>query len=564
MSNLLKIKNTKLLLSIFVSLFIISFCTESAVCDYQESIQERLRQRIEVASYTNSLDVGGNVIYSSVALPLFYERRFYKPVWSENLKITPYVDELLESLKSANNQGLRASDYHIEKITQIVAQLKTKSKFKNYIDIGLFVDLELVCTDAFLIYGSHLLSGRVNPQTIDAEWYANRREADLAAVLQQAIDEKDISKVLQSLEPPQRGYANLCASLARYRNLEPWEMIPSGPALKPGMSNTRIPFLRKRLEITGDMEREEISDSLFYDDKLKQGVMAFQNRHGLNTDGVVGQSTLLALNIPLEERILQIVANLERWRWLPQNFGKKNILVNIANFHLDINHDDSSIISMRVIVGKTYRRTPVFSDMITYMVLNPIWNVPHSIASKDILALIKANPNYLAENDFELLNGWGADMQIIDPSTVDWSKISTKKFRYRLRQKAGSKNALGRIKFMFPNQFDVYLHDTPSRGLFAKEKRDFSSGCIRVEDPLLLAEYLLDNPLKWNKTTLETQLSSLQEFSIRLQNPVPIHILYWTAWCTNDGTINFRPDIYERDRPLIDALLEESPQNEME
>lgn len=549
-------------LKLLNAVVVISLLTGQAFGAPQESVRERLRQQIESAGSPPSLQVGNDLIYCSIALPLFYERRAYEPAWVLNGTVTPLVDELLSSIRSADSQGLRSTDYHLRRIETVVKKLHRGTEPGYRLDYGLLVDLELLCTDAFLIYGSHLLSGRVDPHTIDVEWYANRREADLAGILQSAIEQNSVDSILNTLLPPQTGYALLVRALADYRQLEQnggWDSIPAGPGMKPGSQGERVLFLRRRLERTGDLRTSPLGDSSAYDASLEVAVIAFQRRHGLKADGIVGPVTLATLNVPVEERIIQIITNLERWRWLPQNLGQRHLLVNIANFELDAIKEDSTIVSMRVIVGKSYRRTPVFSDRITYMVLNPSWNVPHLIAVQDILPLARVNPNYLAENDFELITGWGTDMTIVDPISVDWTDVSDKRFNYRLRQKSGSKNALGSIKFMFPNQFDVYLHDTPARGLFAREKRDFSSGCIRVEDPMAVAEFLLEGDHQWTMMRLKSQLAAGQEQTIRIQKPVPIHILYWTAWVTPDGIVHFRDDIYDRDKPLITALLEEPP-----
>ena len=546
---------------VFAGIIIFLLC-QQALGDAQDDVRERLRRRIESAGSPPSLRVGDDLIYSSTALPQFYERRAFEPAWVSEGKVTPQTTELVKSLESARSHGLRPSDYHFERITKLVRRLEQETNLERLLKTGLVVDLELLCTDAFLIYGSHLLSGRVNPQTIDAEWHASRREADLAALLESAVSAGAVDSVLNTLPPPQTGYAFLRKALAVYRQLEReggWPGISAGPVIKPGAREDRIPLLRNRLHRTGDLRAAPATDSMLYDDSLKAAVIIFQKRHGLAADGAVGQSTLATLNVPVEERILQILANLERWRWLPQDLGRQHLIVNIATFELDVNRNDTTVQSLRVIVGKSYRRTPVFSDRITYMVINPFWNVPQLIAVKDILPLVKANPGHLAENDFELLSGWGADMTTIDPMSVDWGAVGNKRFPYRLRQKPGGKNALGRIKFMFPNQFDVYLHDTPARGLFAKEKRDFSSGCIRVEDPVALAEILLAGDRRWTRANIDAQLATGEEQTIRLQNPMPIHILYWTAWCTADGIAHFRNDIYDRDRPLIEALSEAPP-----
>jgi murein L,D-transpeptidase YcbB/YkuD len=250
---------------------------------------------------------------------------------------------------------------------------------------------------------------------------------------------------------------------------------------------------------------------------------------------------------------------MERWRWLPLDLGARHILVNMANFELDLVEGESVVMVMRVIVGKGYRRTPVFSDKITYLVLNPFWHVPPGIAIKDKLPLIKKDPDYLSKQHMRLLQGWGAETKEIDPKTIDWSTVSAKNFHFRLRQDPGPMNALGRVKFMFPNRFNVYLHDTPSKDLFEKTTRTFSSGCIRIEKPIELVEYLLRDDPRWTHENIVAALEKTEEITIQLRSPVPIHLLYWTAFVENDGLVHFRDDIYGRDRRLDQALRKRAP-----
>ncbi|UCE07671.1 MAG: L,D-transpeptidase family protein, partial [bacterium] len=259
---------------------------------------------------------------------------------------------------------------------------------------------------------------------------------------------------------------------------------------------------------------------------MKESIRKFQQRHGLDVDGAIGTKTLAALNTSVDDRIRQIEVNMERWRWLPQDLGKRHILVNIANFELDVVEDGNQVLTMLVIVGKTYRRTPVFSDKMTYLVLNPYWHVPPNLARQDILPQIKKDSTYLARKKIKVFDSWGADTKEIDPKTIDWSKVTIKNLIYRFRQDPGLENALGRIKFMFPNQFNVYLHDTPSLELFKKMVRDFSSGCIRIEKPIDLAEYVLRGDPKWTRKDILAALAKGVEQTVRLPEPIPIHLLY--------------------------------------
>ncbi|MBU1708066.1 L,D-transpeptidase family protein, partial [bacterium] len=315
-------------------------------------------------------------------------------------------------------------------------------------------------------------------------------------------------------------------------------------------------LLRARLHMTGDLDDNADMENNLFDDSLEQAVHKFQRRNGLEDDGVVGPATLEALNVPVEERVHQIEVNLERWRWLPQELGRRHILINVANFELDVNEDNQPVMTMRVVVGRDYRRTPVFTDQMTYLVFSPYWNVPTNIAVQDIVPKIRENSDYLTNQNIKVFRGWGVEAKAIDPQTIDWSRITEQNFNYRLRQEPGPLNALGRVKFMFPNKFNVYLHDTPARELFAKTERAFSSGCIRIEKPIELAEYLLRSDPKWTREKIFAVIDKHIEQTVRLPEPLPVHLLYWTAWANEDGSVQFRKDIYSRDKKLYEALLE--------
>jgi len=528
-----------------------------------DEIQEYLRSRIEASGIPPTITVGEEQIYASVALPLFYEKRAYNLAWSDENGPTPLADSLVLAIANANKEGLKPRNYHLEKIRPVLNLIR-KNIGKGIPNPRRLVDLDLLLTDAFLIYGSHLLKGQVDPVTIDSEWFTDLKQLDMTEVLEKALRDNTIMATLLGLSPPQSGYGRLKVALARYREIAGdggWQEIPAGLRMTPGDSTERIGLLRERLLLTGDLTREDSADENYFSRNLESAVKSFQKRHGLDADGVVGKKTLEALNLPVQNRINTIIINLERWRWLPQDLGSRNIQVNIANFEMDVFENDSSILDMRVIVGRTYRRTPVFSDNMTYLVLCPHWNVPDNIAVKDVLADVKKDPEYLTRLGFKVLQGWGADMKIVDPATVNWEEVEVKKFNYRFRQDPGPLNALGQIKFMFPNRFNVYLHDTPTRGLFAKTARDFSSGCIRIEKPIDLAEYLLKKDSLWTRDAIIKNINKNIEQTVKLPDPIAVHILYWTAWVSPDGTVNFRNDIYARDNALLEALRE-NPQDE--
>jgi murein L,D-transpeptidase YcbB/YkuD len=316
----------------------------------------------------------------------------------------------------------------------------------------------------------------------------------------------------------------------------------------------RVLVLRRRLVASGDLEADAAEGGDYFDEKLEQAVIVFQKRHGIKADGIVGPATFDALNVPLEQRIRQIELNMERMRWIPDTVEQSSIVVNIANFQLDVIEKGKSVLSMKVVVGKPFQRTPVFTAKLTSLVINPSWNVPVSIAQKEILKKIKNNPQYITEQNIKVLRGWGSQKNEIDPETIDWSGINADKLAYRFRQEPGPLNALGHIKFMLPNKFDVYLHDTPAKRLFSESVRTFSHGCIRIEKPLELAEYVMKDAPGWTQEKLLAAIKKGAEQAILTPHPLDVHFLYLTAWVDEEGVLQFRNDVYKRDKQLDEAL----------
>jgi murein L,D-transpeptidase YcbB/YkuD len=390
---------------------------------------------------------------------------------------------------------------------------------------------------------------------------------DLAAKLEDALQTDRIGASLAELLPRHSGYDRLKKTLARYRQIEAagdWQAFPGGAKLLQGDRDQRVALLRERLAAEGFLEDAgQPADLDFFDSDLTNALKQFQTRADLEPDGVVGPQTRQALNVAVQQRIRQIIVNMERWRWLPHDLGTRYLLVNIAAFSLTVVEEGQTVLQMRVVTGRPYRRTPVFSDKITYLVLNPYWNVPPTIALEDILPKVKANPNFLTNQKIRVFQGWDSGMHEIDPASVNWQALNARNFPFRLRQEPGPQNALGRIKFMFPNPYDVYLHDTPSRELFAKARRDFSSGCIRIEKPFELAAYLLRKNPDWPAEKLHTAVSGpdAAEKTVKLPEPLTIHLLYWTVWVDEQGLLHFSPDIYDRDQALNDALQQSPPTN---
>lgn len=545
-----------------------------------ERLQEDIRLRLEEAprrtpEVEDALRVAGHRVRAARALRRFYGERVHLPAWvGPDGGVLRRARGVLAGLRAAREHGLPPEDYHAAQIDSLLSEVEEAGAGAGGGVTGetgtdrrlrLLAQLDLLLTDAFLTYGSHLASGRVDPRSIDPLWTVIGRDVDMPELLRRTLEEgRSPEEALADLAPRQPGYARLQEALAEHRRVATsggWPEVPEGPALRTGDSGPRVAALRQRLARTGNPAAGGGGgrDTIF-GEGLETAVRTFQGRHGLERDGIVGSATLEALNVPAERRARQIELNLERWRWLPDEFGERHLRVNIADFGLTVVEDDSVALSMRAVVGRDYRQTPVFSDTMRYVVLNPSWTVPRSIAGRDILPRLKESISYLEELGMVVYGGWTADAPEVDPQTVDWSSLTRNSLPYRFVQRPGPLNALGRVKFMFPNQFSVYIHDSPARTLFDRSVRSFSSGCIRVERPLELLDYVFRDSEQWTPATLRGALETGRERTIRLPRELPVHIEYWTAWVPEQGApVHFRPDVYGRDARLAGALAADPP-----
>jgi murein L,D-transpeptidase YcbB/YkuD len=521
-----------------------------------------LQKRITEGGSPLHITIRGELVYSSSMLETFYKRRDFHPAWVINDTRLLQAYYLVESIESAYLEGLTPDHYHLNEIKALLAEVKENVRSNDPQNPETLLDLDLLLTDAFLLLGCHFSAGCVNPVTIKAEWFTRRGKVDAAAALDIALDENRVKETLQSLLPPQDSYSKMKQALQAYRKIVlkgGWPSIPEGTSLKVGFHDKRILPLRERLIISGHLNLDKNIPSIAFDTALENAVKKFQELHGLDVDGVVGPATLKALNTSAEARARQIELNLERIRWISRNLGHRYIIVNIADFTLNVVEENQTVLAMRVVVGKPFWHTPVFSDKMTYVVLNPSWNVPRSIAEEETIPKIKKDPAYLEKHNMKILKGWSENPEEIDPNTIDWASLNVQDFQYRFRQEPGPMNPLGSIKFMFPNEFGVYLHDTPSKRLFSKSVRSFSHGCIRLEKPLDLAEYVLNGNKDWTLEKILSEIETGTEQIVRLSNPVDIHIIYLTSWVDAEGFLHFRDDIYERDARLDKSLRENPP-----
>jgi murein L,D-transpeptidase YcbB/YkuD len=500
-------------------------------------------------------------ICGSDILPGFYRARDFRPAWTDNGLVFANAVSMLDALRLVAADGLDPENYHLAALDSLLAEIKMAQKKRGRpVRPETLADLEMLLTDAFLLCGSHLIHGQVNPETLQSEWFVKGRYEDLAAVLETGLATGDIPGALESLRPGHSVYKGLKKALRDYRTLADaggWPEFPPGPKLVKGDRGARVEALTKVLAVMGDLTAAKgKGDPILFDEGLVRSVKAFQRRHGLEPDGAVGLGTAAALNVPASERLAQLRANLERWRWITQDLGEKYILVNVADFRVGVVEAGREVLAMPAIVGTAYRRTPDFSGRLSYIEINPAWNVPPKLAREDILPKVQKDPGYLKQKRIRVFRDWTDGSPEVDPAEVDWSQVKAESLSYRFRQDPGPHNALGRIKFMFPNKFDIYLHDTPERGLFKRAVRDFSSGCIRVERPVELAEYVLRDDPDWTRDKLLAVMDDGETRVIKLRNPLGVHLLYWTAWLADDGRVQFRKDIYLRDAALFRALEE--------
>jgi L,D-transpeptidase YcbB len=494
----------------------------------------------------------------------FYADNAYHLAWFEDTgRSRPSVKIFLEALRRAGDHGLDPEDYYLsglqgrqERIGEAPLDESAASSL---------ADFDLLMTSAFFRYASDLSTGRVHPDEIRNDWRTNPPDLDVLTMLGRALRTNKLPELLESLPPPHAGYGRLREGLRELREIKAaggWPVIPAGPELKPGSRGERVSLLRQRLAERRGKEGVSLPVSAAgdrFDASLSETLRRFQERHGIEPDGKLNSPTLAALNVPVDQRIRQVELNLERWRWIPRQLGDPHVLVNLAGFRLDLVRKGNSVWRTRIVVGKAFSPTPVFSDRIVAIVANPPWNVPEGIAVHEYLGELQKDPRALEREGIRLLKGSGEDAVEIDPASVDWQSIDEKEeFPYRLRQDPGPDNALGRLKFQLTNDFQIYLHDTPAKSLFDQSDRDLSHGCIRVEKPLELAQQILDDS---SRPLLSQALQKTEERDLPVNPPVSIHILYLTAWAGEEGLLYFGQDIYDLDGPQAAAIQQASLQN---
>jgi L,D-transpeptidase YcbB len=502
---------------------------------------------------------GGDTLHVGDGVASFYRERDYTPAWTERAKLSDDGVALLSALGSLAADGLDPDRYHEGTAREMSGRAADGSLEEGRAEHQ--GDLDILLTESFVRAARDLERGLLEPEAVGLEWRIERPQPSDSAVLARLSAGEEPGAVLESLRPAAPYYERLTAGLARLLEVQEsggWPVVPEGETLRKGDRDVRVAVLRGRLLAGEDTLEQRLAatgwtDPELFDEDLVRAVEHFQQRHTLHEDGAFGPNTVAAMNVPVEARIETVRLNLDRWRWLPRELGDEFLLVNVAGFELELVSGDRVLESMNVVVGRTANRTPLFRDTLRYVVVNPYWNVPMSIAREEIIPSVRRDRGYLARNGYEVLyNG----------SVVRSTEISAEALesgRYNIRQRPGPGNALGNVKFMFPNDLNIYLHDTPAGHLFSQETRAFSYGCIRLERPADLAKVLFDEFDSRGGSDYDRLRREDGERWITLDRPVPIYILYFTAWARQDGALRFHPDIYERDAALEAERLAKLP-----
>lgn len=478
----------------------------------------------------------------------FYKQRAGKPVWVDDESTRDEVSDALAVLWLAGEHALNPEQYDAREIAQMHAAIESLDE-KAPDRLQRLARFEVRVTAALLALGRDVALGHTKPETVVGYWKARRDAPDLVGTLARAVDGENVTEWLDDVRPRHPEYAALqrtYADLLGQREKGGWPTVRAG-TLRPGKSHPSVATLRRRLAAGGHLtDGAAKSDSPLYDSSVEAAVKAFQELHAIKASGVVDGPTLAAMNVPIAERLRQVALNLDRWRWMPDDLGARHFLVNIPSYHLIARENGRPVMDIRVVVGKRGTETPIFSDEMEVVVFSPYWNIPNSIKQGETAPAVARDPGYLARNNIEILRLTKKGARRISPASVNWGN-PTELSQLVFRQRPGANNALGHVKFLFPNDFDVYLHDTPADSLFQRQGRAFSHGCIRVEEPEKLAQYVLRDDPEWDTPRILQAMHSGRERHVKLRAKIPVHVAYFTAWVDDRGGLHFQPDIYGYD-----------------
>lgn len=479
-----------------------------------------------------------NDLFEREALRFFYSQNNYTALWKSSKTRNAFIS----ALEEANEEGLDFDDYHGKQIREILQTIEVTEAEASKLD--------LLLSDAFLVYAHDLFYGRLDPTRLYDVWGITREEKDLKELLAQASEDGNVKQILEDLKPKGSVYTGLKQSLQEYSKYKneagTTTKIAAGNLIKPGEEDSRIPQVSQRLKELGLLD--SLSTSNLYSEELQAAVKRFQEKHDLQADGIIGNSTIAELNMTNADRYNQILVNLERWRWYPRDLGNHYVLINIADFRLAVVKDGDTVRQHKVVAGRKERKTPVFSDSLQYIVINPKWHVPPTIKNKDVIPAARKDLGYLQRNNLRVVSKNG---NVVDPGSINWN--SNEPQNYDFIQVAGPSNPLGRVKIIYPNKYLIYLHDTPGQSLFSRSERAESSGCVRVENAIDLAAYVVQDQPEWTEEKIRATISKGTTTKVKINRPIKVHHFYWTAWRAGDKTI-FTNDIYELDKNIYTLL----------
>ncbi len=503
-----------------------------------QATPEALRARVEALHDAPATLVLGRRLINADAVAHFFEARSFAPAWNAQA-----IDEICNAIRHIDADGLNPADYHLASIEA------------NNTNPAAAIDQQILVTDAVATLIDHVRYGKVRPSSLDRHWNVDPRAnaPALVAVLAQVAAQPTAAQI-EKMKPDHFIYRGLKDALARFRQIAAngeWTAIAAGPPITPGVADPRIDTVRRRLATTGVLAADAASAGPTYDEPLVTAVKRFQEAHRLSADGVIGTTTIEEMNVSAQARADQIRVNLERVRWIVQGLNDSFVLVNLPAFKVYVIHDRKNIWESRTQIGRAARQTPSFRADLRYIVFNPDWTVPPTILSKDVLEGMRKGENTIAKKKLTIFD---KDGRVVSPDSIDWQSATLATFPYTLRQPPGPDNALGRVKFIFPNEHSIFLHDTPSRELFTPDRRTFSSGCIRVERPLELAATLLHEQAEWTPEKITQTVDAGRSETVFLKQSLPVLIVYWTVSVGATGDLHIARDVYHRDPAVLRAL----------
>ncbi len=508
------------------------------------AIAEIIRSRVPASG--KAATIHGERLIEPRAVARFYEVRLAKPAWAD-LKD---VEQIVLAVKGTEKDGLTPSEYHLSTIESL-RQEREKASTPE-----LEADLDILLTDAVAAMLDHLRFGRVRPSSLDSTWNVDPRkgapplEDDVARVAAAT----SITDAIEAAKSHHFIYRGLVEALAQLRAVDAkggWQQVPAGKAIQPRASDPRIPAIRARLAVSGELRGGGEPSSAVYDKELQSAVELFQARHRIEAKGVIDKSTVAAMNVTARDRVEQVRVNLERSRWVLGGLQDDFVLVNLPAYKAYLIRGGKRLWEARTQIGEEVKQTPTFRADMQTVVLNPDWTVPQTIIAEEVVTGMQKNKNYLAEKKLVLLD---KDNREVNPASVHWGSDTAEHFAYTVRQPPGEGNALGRVKFLFPNDYSIYLHDTPSKHLFESGRRTFSHGCIRIENPRELASLLLEQQDGWTSAKIDEVIEAGKTENVQLEHPLPVLIVYWTVSVGAEGEIRYMDDIYNLDAPVLAAL----------